>query len=433
MGAHLLAHTLCRERHCITNLIATMGQEQEDWTEHFRLYASKLQAQALFTPIIKGVVSLLGKDAPIVLAIDDSLLPKTGRKIRQSGFYRDPLGPPFHTNLIRALKFVQISIALPDPLDDKRARMIPIAFRIIPKLQKPSKDASKEQLEEYQRLKEHNTVAWHWASLMQELRELIDAQIPDGRQRLIRLCGDGHYSVAGLLQNLPHDTVYLGRTRGDIHICKPAAFGQAKGKGRKPSYGDKLPTPEELRKDAQRPWEQIAIKRPEGQTRIRYKVIKEAKWHKAGEKQWLQVVVVAPLRYKKTKKGPWLYTKPAYLICSDPSISVQELIETYLWRWDIEVNFKEQKQLFGLAQAQVRHARSVQNAPAVAVAAYAGLHLAYARLSRGSKIPLSFKPPKWDRRKPNQRLSTAKLLKQIQSEFNTRIFPAIHFSDFALN
>jgi hypothetical protein len=411
-----------------------MGKQDQDWKAHFELYASQMDPQRLFDPIIKGVIELLDKDAPIVLAIDDSLLPKTGKKILESGYYRDPLGPPFHTNLIRALKCVQISMALPDPNNPKRARMIPVAFKIIPKLAKLPKGATQEQQAQHEQLRQRNTVAFHAVGLLDQLRKFIDAHVPKGKKRTLMLCGDGHFSVEHLLRHLPHDTHYLGRTRGDMHLRQPAQPSVSKSpKGRKPSYGKKLPTPDELRKDTSIPWEEFQIKTGHGQTRVRFKHIAKAKWHVTGEKQVLQIIVLAPFRFKKKKNGPWCYTQPAFLLCTDAHQSPQELIQTYLWRWDIEVNFKEQKQLLGIAQAQVRRPGSVRSAPAVGVAAYAGLHLAYARMNQNNPSPLAYNPPKWYRRKPNARPSTAILLEEVQRQANARIFEDSYFSDFTMN
>ncbi|MEN8256069.1 MAG: hypothetical protein ABFR33_11440 [Verrucomicrobiota bacterium] len=56
--------------------------------------------------------------------------------------------------------------------------------------------------------------------------------------------------------------------------------------------------------------------------------------------------------------------------------SAFQLIQAYFWRWGIEVNFKEEKQLFGAGQAQVRSASSVSTAPAVCITTYAALLLA---------------------------------------------------------
>jgi hypothetical protein len=68
-----------------------------------------------------------------------------------------------------------------------------------------------------------------------------------------------------------------------------------------------------------------------------------------------------------------LYRKPSFLICTDPDASIREILHAYLWRWDIEVNFRDEKTLLGVGQAQVRDERSVEYVPALAVAAYAML------------------------------------------------------------
>ena len=45
--------------------------------------------------------------------------------------------------------------------------------------------------------------------------------------------------------------------------------------------------------------------------------------------------------------GGLLYRQPAYLICTHPDQPVQELLQSYLWRWDIEVNHRDEKQIIG--------------------------------------------------------------------------------------
>ena len=90
----------------------------------------------------------------------------------------------------------------------------------------------------------------------------------------------------------------------------------------------------------------------------------------------MQLVVVAPLGYRLRKNSKLLYRKPAYLICTDSQLAIEALLQAYLWRWDIEVNFRDEKTLLGVGQAQVRHPVSAQSVPALAVAAYALLLLA---------------------------------------------------------
>jgi len=426
----MYSHVLCQERHTITGLLSTSGRVDVDWSADYRLYASQIDQQALFIPIIDGILELLSEKRPLVVAVDDSLLPKTGASIHGCGWRKDPLGPPFHINLVRGLKFIQLSAAVPDPANPKRARMIPIAFAIIPKLPKLPADASKEQRREFEKRKHLNSPSAHASRLLRRLRQHLD-QSDVHRRRIIWVCGDGDYTNAGLLANLPPKTRYIGRTRADTNLHAPADRPDTPRRGRPCTYGEKLPTPEQLRKDSNVPWHHLEIQKSGSVTQVRYKRIPKAKWHKAGEKKNLQLIVIAPLRYKRKKDGSWSYTKPTYIICTDPSIPVDQLIQAYLWRWDIEVNFRDEKQLFGAAHPQVRRPESVSAAPAVCVATYAGLLLAAIRVYGFSIVPTNIRAPKWYPLKKRRRTTTSDLLIQLQHELYARSIPTVNFSDFS--
>ena len=76
--------------------------------------------------------------APLVAAMDDSLLRKTGRKVHGAKYQRDPLSPAFHTNLTLAQRVLQISAAVPD--GHGRALLVPVDFLHAPLPAKPRKD-----------------------------------------------------------------------------------------------------------------------------------------------------------------------------------------------------------------------------------------------------------------------------------------------------
>ena len=102
------------------------------------------------------------------------------------------------------------------------------------------------------------------------------------------------------------------------------------------------------------------------------------------------------------------------------------MLQAYVWRWDIEVNFRDEKTLLGVGQAQVRHEHSVESVPALAVAAYAML-LTSATLAYGpTGEPDSLPSPKW-RRKKNLRASTQSLIQQLRHEVWAQ---ATRFSSF---
>ncbi len=69
--------------------------------------------------------------------------------------------------------------------------------------------------------------------------------------------------------------------------------------------------------------------------------------------QDMRLVIIRQLA-TDSQSNQVLYKEPAYLICTSVKLPVEKLLQAYLWRWGIEVNFRDQKTLLGCGQAQVR-------------------------------------------------------------------------------
>ena len=79
--------------------------------------------------------------------MDDSLLRKTGTRIPGVAWRRDPLGPRFQTNFVRAQRVLQCSASV--PLSDGAYRMLPISLLQAPTPTKPSSKASPTEVQQY--------------------------------------------------------------------------------------------------------------------------------------------------------------------------------------------------------------------------------------------------------------------------------------------
>ena len=97
-------------------------------------------------------------------------------------------------------------------------------------------------------------------------------------------------------------------------------------------------------------------------------------------------------------------------------LPLDQLIQYCLWRWDVEVNHRDEKQIIGVAQSQVRFPQSVHRRPALAVASYSILLLAAARAFGIDAVYGTLPLPKWQTHRTKQRLSTQELIRQLQSE-----------------
>ena len=124
------------------------------------------------------------------------------------------------------------------------------------------------------------------------------------------------------------------------------------------------------------------------------------------------------------------YTQPAYLICTDPELPLDDLLQEYVWRWDIEINHRDEKTLLGVGQAQVRNENSVENIPATAVAAYAMLHIAAIHAYGKGGKPAHIPEAKWRRPKRKIRPSTQDLLNELRRELWAAAIRPGNLSDF---
>lgn len=149
---------------------------------------------------------------------------------------------------------------------------------------------------------------------------------------------------------------------------------------------------------------------------FKIKEIHSLRWRASGDSHLLKLIIIAPLRYRLTKNSRLLYRKSAYLICTDPDADVEKLLQAYLWRWDIEVNFRDEKTLLGLGQAQVRNQISVEKVPQMMVAAYSLLLTAAINQFGVEGNPLTLPKPKWYQNPRKKRASTMDLIKALRME-----------------
>ena len=421
---------MCLGRHTITGLLCASGRQFQDWSADYRLFSeARFEPGELFAVIRRGVLDALEPGEPLVTAMDDSILRKTGRKIPGVKYRRDPLGPPFHVNLVRAQRVVQLSAALAPPEPDEPARMVPVDFVSAPSPVKPAKEASPEAWDAYRRAQRATRVNGVGALRVQALRQALDG---DARhhERALWVTVDGRFTNRTVLKSLPERTVLIGRIRGDAKLYHLPVSASPAGRGRRRVYGDRAPTPEALRTDEQIGWQTAHVFAAGKVHAFRFKTLAPLRWRPAGAQHDLRLIVIAPLGYRPRKGSKVLYRKPAYLICTDAHLPVERVLQAYIWRWDIEVNFRDEKQLLGVGEAQVWSGASVETTPAVLVAAYGLLLLAAARAYGVNGSPAALPPPKWRQGHPKPRASTLDLIQHLRAELWGQALGVSNFSGF---
>jgi hypothetical protein len=412
-------------------LLSTCGQQFLDWSAAYRLFSHhRVSTDRLFDNVHHAVQVLLPSSQPLCLAIDDTLLRRTGTHTHGVAWRRDPLGPKFHTNFVRAQRYLQISAAVPSQQNPNAVRMVPLDFWHCPTPVRPRAKATAEQKTQYRQDAKRMNLSVQLIARLQRLCNPAPTD-PHSPRRPIHLLVDGQYTNGRVLKNLPPGTTLIGRIRKDAKLYyQPIAAASAR-RGRRRSYGALAPTPEQIR-TTEDPWETVEVFAAGITHQCRVKTVTGLLWRTAGLGLLLKLVVIAPLHYRPRSGSKLLYRRPAFLICTDPALTTQQIVQQYVWRWDIEVNFREEKSLLGVGDGQVRTVQATQCLPAFQVAAYSMLLLAALRLPTADHDLLP--PTKWAAHTKPQRASTEHVLHCLRADVWGRgLGLETNFSDFLEN
>lgn len=434
-----LAFLVCLGRRTISRAICAQQRQFRAWSPDYKFFSeSPWKASSLFDEVLDEAHPLMWEKQPLVVAMDDTIARKTGKKIPWAKWSRDPLSPPFNTNLVWALRFLHAALLLWPAKAAGAARAIPIAFQLAPPTpkpkapKKPKNSASASEKREYKKaLKEYEKASKEYRQRQrkeglaaQGVRLLADLRLRfDKRSALLNkmlwAVVDASFCNRTVLRELPERTVLIGRTRKDIRLfAEPAKAtkgkGSKKGRGRNRKYGEALPTPEEFRKDESVRWKHCKIFAAGKQHNLRYKTMDRVLWKSGAGDRAMRLIVVAPLRYRA--HGHLLYRKEAYLLVSNPSVKINQALQAYFYRWEIEADQKEEKDLLGVGQAQVWSEKAVPRQPAFHVASYAALLVAAVKTFGLNTTDAARPLPLWRKSKPPTRLSAGQLIDLLRHE-----------------
>jgi hypothetical protein len=393
----------------IAATICALGRQHQDWSADYKMFSrSPWQADALFNPAVAEYLKRYPQ-GPIAVAIDETKLAKTGKKIASASWQRDPMSPPFHVNFIWGLRFLQASLLFPHYREgDLSARAIPVRFTQAPSVKKPGQRSTEEEKKHYRQLVKQNNLSTQTLQVIAGLRSCLDGM--GGVDRPLALAMDGSFCNRTLFRN-PLDRVDLiARCRKDARLCWPAAAGSRR------KYDPQRFTPEQKHKDKKVGWKKARVYFGGDWRRIKYKQLNGVLWKRGGGTRRLRLIVIAPQPYKLSTHSRVNYRQPAYLLCTDCASSAKALVQIYFDRWQIEVNHRDEKTILGVGQAQVRSAKSVPRHPAFAVAIYSMLLLSALR-QFGPERTAAYAPlPKW--RKNGKRPSLQDLITLLCKEHN---------------
>jgi DDE superfamily endonuclease len=395
----------------LTRILAGLGLDQQDWSAEYRLQArSEWDEQALFDALLP--TALAHCPGPFVpVALDDTRLKKTGKRIPTAFYQRDPLSPPFHVNLQWGRRFLQASVLL--PLHRKHqvnARAVPVRFAAAPSLKKPGTRADPSVHQQYREQRKQHNLSQQAVHLLHGLRASLD-QV-GAQTKTLLIAGDGSFCNRTLFRTSLDRVELLCRTRADVRLCAPAPPGSRR------TYAQEKFTPEQVRHDEAVLWQSVKLWHGGQRRRLRYKEVEQVLWQSGAGPRRLRLLVVGPIPYRRTKRSRLYYRRSAFLLTTDPVTPARQLLQVYLDRWEIEVNHRDEKATLGVGQAQVWSRKSVARQPALVVAAYSALLLASLEAYGATWNEAYRLLPKW--RRKSQRPSCLDLVSLLRQQWHER-------------
>ncbi len=377
----------------ITSALEWLDQKQQDWSASYRLFSqSQWESRQFFAPVLAaGLEFCPAPSAPIYTAQDDSLVRKTGRKIPHTSYLRDPLSPPFQMNLVLGQRFLQTSLLLRPAGQPGPFRSIPVHFTQAAPLKAPARATTEQKQQLKEARKKHNLSVIAKQDLLRLLQEI--QRYRGGPKCSILHAVDGSFANKTFLFDLPAEVSVVARIRKNAHLRQVLPLDSPPGPRK---YGDPLPTPEEILKDRSIPFQQAKIF-VAGQWRtLQFKEISNLCWPKVRGTQPGRLMVIKAAGYRLRKGSKLLYREPAFLFCTDSVWDATHVLQAYFARWEVEVNFRDEKSILGVGHAQVWNINSISRAPAFLVACYAALLLTSLKVFDDVRDDAVFGPlPAW--------------------------------------
>ncbi len=325
----LVGAVLAPGKRTVTSALRVLGLGQE---AGFAKYHQVLN-RARWSPLALSKVLLFlllrhldpSQGRPLVFGIDETLERRWGRRISARGIYRDGVrSSGSHFVKASGLRWVSL-MWLPLIPWAQRVWALPVLTALAPS----------ERY--YHSLKRRPKRLTDWArQIILQLRRWLP-------HRPLVLLGDRSYAVLELLhfcQSLTHPVTFITRLRLDAALYEPAVPRQPHQKGRTRRKGVRLPTLQQRLQLPETPWTGVIVPWYDGSHRLLEIASDTAVWYHSG-------LPPVPIRWVLIR-DPLGEFQPQALLCTDPQVAPDQVIQWFVLRWQLEVTFQEVRAHLGV-------------------------------------------------------------------------------------
>ena len=336
-------------------LLAGDGLKLKTFSCYHRFFSqARWTVDAVARVMLALVLKFIPDDAPIVVAVDDTLNRKTGKRIWAAGMHHDPL---LSTARRAAFSFghnwVVLSVQLRLPFAPDKTWSLPILMRLYRRKQKkrkPGRPREERKAIGQATPREYRTRP----QLAGEMIALLASWLPD---RTIHVVGDSAYAGKSISRHLPDNVHLTSRMVMNAALYDRPAKRRKGERGAPRKKGKRLPSPRELAKSKKVRWTKTRVTLYGRRVRVWYKSC-TALWYNSAGTRLLRIVVV---------HDPSGRRKDDCFFSTDLSLSAKAILELFAMRWPLEVAFYNAKQFLGLEDPQNRTPQAVRRTAPLAL------------------------------------------------------------------
>lgn len=372
-------YLLVTGRSMLSRVLVVLGLAQEDWSASYRVFnAGRIDMDQLHAQVVAAWVKLWPARTPLVVVVDATHLPRSGKRMPGSGYAPAPRTPPWNRGIHKAQRFEGVS-GLTPPTRRGDCRTIPLRF-----IPAPSPHA--EPWAGHDPLKE-----WEAAiRCLVWLRDVLET-LGHGRRQVIVLA-DGAYTGAPVWNSLPPHTTLVARcamNRSLFALPDPAPC-----RGRPRRYGTQGLSPrEQLHATPPRTTITVTVRGKERHLQVRT----TGPWlvQPAPDHPLFLIMVRGIHRRTGTKRA---YRTPLYFLVNAVRDRTgawvlpasEAALVSWAWqRWEVETMHRELKSGFGLGDQQQSSALGAVTVTQWVIWIYAVLLLAALQDQRRAGRPVA--------------------------------------------
>jgi hypothetical protein len=328
---------------------------------HRVLSEGRWSGLALARRLLVLLVSAFAPRGTVVVALDDTVERRWGRRIRARGIYRDPVRSS-HGHLVKAsgLRWLSVMLVAPVPWAG-RAWALPFLTVLA-----PSERSARGRGGHHKRLTD-----WARQALLQAARWLPD--------RRVVAVTDSSFAALELLDAVRRRVVVVTRLRLDARLFAPPPPRTPRTIGRPRVVGERLPTLARRLDDRRTRWRRLVVLGwYGGGDRLVEVCPGTALWHHPG-------LPVVPLRWVLVR-DPLGEFRPQAFLCTDRDAGPAEILSWFVRRWATEVTFAEARRHLGVETQRQWSDRAVARTTPALLGLYSLVALWADELQRSSAI-----------------------------------------------